>query len=210
MIKMLIVDDHPIFRRGLKDLLEDSFGVIKIDEASDGSEALRLAEMNHYDVTLLDISMPGRGGLEIIKEIKKANSSTSVLMVSAYPEEQYAIRAIKSGALGYITKKSVGEELVGAVKSALKGESYISASIAQKMAFEIRGDSEKPPHEKLSNREYEVMCMIASGDTVSKIAEKLCLSVKTISTYRSQMLNKMNMKNNSEITHYSIKNNLVE
>ena len=210
MMRVLIADDHPIFRRGLKELLKDSFDKISIDEAGDGNEVMNLIRKNDYDVVLLDIAMPKRSGLDVLKDIKKERPGLSVLMLSAYPEEQYAIRAMKSGASGYLTKKSVADELVSAVKKASQGGNYLTSSLAEKLAFAIRDDSQLPPHEKLSNREYEVMCKIASGKTVKEIAQELCLSGKTISTYRTHILEKMDMKNNAEITYYAIKKGLVD
>ena len=210
MLRILIVDDHPIFRRGLKGLLKDSFDQITVDEAGDGNEAMGLIEKNSYHVVLLDIAMPKRSGLEVIKEIKKERPNLAVLILSAYPEEQYAIRSLKSGASGYLTKISVGDELVDAIKKVSRGGRYLTSSLAEKLAFAIMDDSQKRPHEKLSNREYEVMCMIASGKTAKKIASELCLSIKTISTYRTHILEKMDMKNNAEVTYYAIKEGLVD
>ena len=210
MIKILIADDHPIFRRGLNQLLNDSFDEVVVDEACDGKEVLSKVSENKYDVLLLDIAMPGRSGLDVLKEIKKEFPRLSVLILSGYPEEQYAIRALKTGASGYLTKKSVAKELVEAVKKVSKGESYLTASIAEKLAYAIRDDTQKAPHEKLSNREYEVMCMIASAKRVKEIAEELCLSKKTISTHRTHILEKMGLKNNAELTYYAIKRGLVE
>ena len=199
-----------IFRRGLNQLLNDSFDEVVVHEAYDGNEVVNKVSENKYDVLLLDIAMPGRSGLDVLKDIKKEYPKLSVLILSGYPEEQYAIRALKSGASGYLTKKSVAKELVEAVKKVSKGEIYLTASIAERLTYAIREDTQKAPHEKLSNREYEVMCMIASGKRVTEIAIELCLSKKTISTHRTHILEKMRLKNNAEITYYAIKRELVD
>jgi len=210
MIKILIADDHPIYRRGLKELLYDSFDDVTIDEAANSNQALSYVNKNSYQIILLDIAMPGRSGLDIIKDIKKASSKLSVLMLSAYPEEQYAIRALKSGASAYLTKKSVPDELIKAIKKVLHGGKYLTSSLAEKLAFAIEENNERPLHEKLSNREYQIMCMIASGKTVKIIADELNLSENTVSTYRTRTLEKMNLKNNAELTYYAIKHELID
>jgi len=209
MIKVLIADDHPIVRQGLRQILSESGDISVTGEAGSSQDALNQVWKDSFDVVLLDISMPGRSGLEIIKEIKAEGSKTAVLILTAYPEEQYALRAIKSGASGYLVKKSAPEELVQAIMKVSQGGRYISPSLAEKLAFNLE-TGEISPHDKLSNREYQIMCMIASGKTVNEIGEELSLSVKTISTHRARLLLKMNMKNNSELTHYTIKNGLVD
>ena len=210
MLRVLIADDHEIVRKGLGKVLAETFQPIKIDEAGNGQEALSKVARSEYDLVVLDLKMPGKSGLDVLKEIKQHRPKLPVLILSMHPEEQFAIRAIRAGASGYLTKECAGDELVLATRKALKGERYISGSLAQILAGELDSDSEKPLHEILSDREYQVMLMIASGKTVGAIAGELCLSVKTISSYRTNILLKTGMKNNSEITHYAIKNELVD
>lgn len=208
-IKILIADDHPIVREGFKQVLSETSDMVVDDEASNGQEVLNLVRKNKYDVILLDISMPGRSGLEILKELRSENPKLPVLIVSIYPEEQYAVRAFRAGASGYLTKASAPNELIAAIRKVSKGGRYISSSLAEKLTYYLDVDATKAPHEALSDREYQVMLLIASGKTVTEIAEDLCLSVKTISTYRSHILEKMKMKNNAEITLYAVQNKLV-
>ena len=210
MIKILIADDHPVVRKGLKEIIEVTPDMMVGDEASNGQEALEKVRKSDFDVVLLDISMPGRSGLDILKELKSEKPELAVLILSMHPEEQYAVRVLKAGASGYLTKESAPDELVAAIRKASTGRKYVSSSLAEKLALYLEIDDERPLHETLSDREYEVMRMIASGKTISEIAKKLFLSVKTISTYRSRILEKMRMKSNAELTHYAIKNRLVE
>ena len=210
MIKILIADDHPVVRKGLKEIIEETPDMVVGGEASNGQEVLENVRKSDYDVVLLDISMPGRSGLEILKELKSEKPELSVLILSIHPEEQYAVRALKAGASGYLTKESAQDELIAAIRKASTGRKYISSSLAEKLAFYLEIDTEKPLHETLSDREYEVMCMIASGKTIKEIAEELFLSVKTISTYRSRILEEMRMKSNVELTHYALKHGLVD
>jgi two-component system invasion response regulator UvrY len=210
MIKILVADDHAIVREGLKQIISETPDMVVAAEASSTQEVLNKVWEDNYDVVLLDISMPGRGGLDVLKELKDEKPKLPVLILSIYPEEQYAMRALKAGASGYLTKESAPDELIAAIKKISQGRKYVSASLAEKLAFEMEIGTEKPPHEMLSDREYQVMCMIAEGKTIKEIAGELSLSVKTISTYRSRILEKMRMKNNAELTHYAIKNHLVE
>jgi two-component system, NarL family, invasion response regulator UvrY len=210
MIKILIADDHPIVRQGFKQVLSETADLVVADEAGNGQEVLALVARKDYDVILLDISMPGKNGLEVLKELRMTNTKIPVLILSIYPEEQYAIRALKAGASGYLTKASAPEELISAIRKVSRGGKYISSSLAEKIAYELDGDAEKAPHDTLSDREYQILLMIASGKTVSDIADEMCLSVKTVSTYRSRILDKMKMKNNAELTTYAIRNKLVE
>lgn len=210
MINIIVADDHPLIRQGLRKVATATDEIVVGDEAGTSAEVLNKLRKDAYDVVVLDISMPGKSGLEVIKEIKKEFPKTAVLVLSAYPEEQYALRALRSGASGYLTKETAVNELIGAVKKVAGGGKYISASIAEELAFAIQDDSNKAPHEKLSNREYQVMCMIASGKTLRDVAEELFLSVKTIGTHRSRILAKMNMKNNAELTYYAVKLGLVQ
>jgi two-component system invasion response regulator UvrY len=191
-------------------VLAETLQPIKIDEAKNGQEALGKALKNAYDLVVLDIKMPGKSGLDVLKEIKQQQPKMPVLILSMHPEEQFAIRAIRAGASGYLTKECAGDELVLAVRKALKGERYVSSSLAEIMAGELDSDSGKPLHEVLSDREYQVLLMIASGKPVGAIAKELCLSAKTISSYRANILLKTRMKNNAEITHYAIQNKLVD
>lgn len=210
MLKILIADDHPIVLTGLKQILEEAPEKVVCEEAQDGHGVLRKIAGNIYDLILLDIAMPGINGLDCLKQVKKAHPRLPVLIISMYPEEQYAVRALKAGASGYLTKQSAPDELLLAIKKVLSGRKYVSASLAEKLAWELEKDAGDRPHEKLSDREYQVLRLIASGRTTTQIAEELFLSVKTISTYRARLLEKMKLKNNAELTHYAIKNQLVE
>ncbi|MGE5789885.1 MAG: response regulator [Syntrophaceae bacterium] len=210
MLRILVADDHEVVRKGLVKVLAETLQPIKVDEASNGQEAMSKIWKGGYDLVVLDMKMPGKGGLDVLKEIKQHQPKLPVVILSMHPEEQFAIRAMRAGASGYLTKECAGEELVLAIRKALKGGKYISDSLAQLLAGELDSDSEKPLHEVLSDREYQVMLMIASGKPVGTIAKELCLSVKTISSYRANILLKTRMKNNAEITHYAIQNKLVD
>ena len=210
MLKILVADDHTIVREGLKQILGEVHDMIVAGEASDGSEALRKVREDHYDLVLLDISMPGIGGLDVLKQLKSEKPDLPVLMLSMYPEEQYAVRTLKAGASGYLTKESASNELIAAIRKVSSGGKYVTSSLAEKLASCLDTHSDKPVHERLSDREYQVVRMIASGKTVTEIADALSLSVKTISTHRSRALIKMGMKTNAEITYYAIKHGLVE
>ncbi len=210
MIRILIADDHPIYRKGLKQLLDDSLDQVVLDEAGNSSEVLNKVHENDYDVLLLDIAMPGRSGLDIIKEVKSERPKLSILMLSAYPEEQYAIRALKSGASGYLTKKSAADELVEAIKKVSRGGKYLTSTLAERLAFAIEEDTEKLPHERLSDREYQVMCMIAGGKTIKEISDELLLGETTVRTYRIRSLEKMKLKNDPEFIHYAVKHGLLD
>ena len=210
MLKILIADDHPIVRQGLKQILSEEFEIEALGEAQNSQEVLELVRKKDWDIVVLDITMPGRGGIEVLKELKTQKPKLPVLILSMHPEDQYAVRVLKAGAAGYLTKESVQDELVKAIKKILGGGKYVSPSLAEKMAFDLETKTEKPLHETLSDREYQVMLLIGLGKTVSQIAEKLSLSVKTIDTYRTRILEKMKMKTNAELMHYVIKNKLVE
>ena len=210
MIQILIADDHSIVRQGLKQILAGIPDMVVSDEAADAKEVLDKIKKKHYDVVVLDIGMPDRSGLDVLKELKSRHPKLPVLILSMYPEEQYAVRALRAGASGYMTKESAPDELVGAIWKVAQGKKYISPSLADTLASSLVVDSEKPLHEALSDREYQVMCMIASGKTVSEIAVKLSLSVKTISTFRTRILEKLGKKNNAELTHYAIAHRLVD
>ena len=210
MLRILIADDHEVVRKGLGKVLVETLQPVQVDEAANGQEAVTKVLKNEYSLVVLDIKMPGKSGLDVLKEIKQRRPKLPVLILSMHPEEHFAIRAIRAGASGYLTKECAGDELVLAIRKALKGERYISGSLAEILAGGLEGDPEKPPHEILSDREYQVMLMIASGKTVGGIAKELCLSAKTISSYRTNLLLKMGMKNSAEITHYAIQNKLVD
>ena len=210
MIRVLIADDHAIVREGLKQILLETSDIVIIDEAGDGPETLDKAFNNDYDIVLLDITMPSGSGLDVLKQLKSEKPKLPVLILTIHPEERYAVRVLRAGASGYITKNSPPNELIAAVRKVSQGGIYVSPILAEKLAFELKTDTNKPLHELLSDREYQVMCMIASGKTVKEIAEELLLSIKTISTYREHILRKMNMKNNVEITHYAIENGLID
>jgi two-component system invasion response regulator UvrY len=209
MIKILIADDHTIVREGLKQIISDIPGMEVTDEARNGNEALSKIRKGGFDVVLLDISMPGKSGLETLKEIRLEDQTLPVLILTMHPEEQYAIRVLKAGASGYVTKESAPDELITAIRKVTNGGKYISASLAETLVFHLDVDTEKPLHETLSDREYQVLCKISSGNTISEIAKEMTLSVKTISTYRTRILEKMGMKSNAELTYYAIKNELV-
>jgi len=210
MLRILIADDHPLFRRGLKQIIAETPDMVVADEAADGREALSKAATGDYDVVLLDITMPFHSGVDVLSQLRNERPTLPVLMLSMHPEEQYAVRALRAGASGYVTKESAPEELVAAIRKVSGGGKYVSASLAERLAAIVQGDGEALPHETLSHREHQVMCLIASGKTVSEAARELSLSVKTISTYRARILEKLNLKNNAELMRYAIKNQLVE
>lgn len=207
MIKILIADDHAIVRRGLRQILAETHDMVVAGEAYDGQDLLHKVMAEHWDVVILDISMPGRGGLDTLKQLKSEHPKLPVLMLTMHPEDQYAIRVLRAGASGYLTKESAPDHLVKAIRKVAGGGKYISPHLAEKLAFSLES-IDRPLHEILSDREFQVMRLIASGKTVKEIGEELSLSVKTISTYRTRILEKMKMKNNAEITHYMIKKEL--
>ena len=209
-MKILIVDDHAVVRQGIKQIITDMDGPIEVGEAGNGSDAVRMLREGQWDMVLLDINLPGKNGIEVLKQIKGEWKKLPVLMLSMYSEDQYAMRAIRSGASGYMTKETAPDELLNAVNKVMRGGRYISAEVAEKLVFDQDDAGDELPHHELSDREYEVLRFIASGNSVSEIAEQLNLSVKTISTYRSRILEKMKMKHNAELTHYAIKHELVE
>lgn len=209
-LKILIADDHPIVRQGLRQILAAEPDVGAIGEAETGQKVLELVRKQHWDVVVLDITMPGRSGLDVLKELKNERPKLPVLVLSAHPEDQYAVRVLKAGAAGYMTKEKAPEELIKAIRKVLGGRKYLSESLAEKLAFDLDTDTEKPLHKTLSDREYEVMLMIASGRTATQISKKLYLSVKTISTYRARILEKMGMKNNAELMRYALQNRLID
>ncbi len=209
MIKILIADDHPIVRRGLKEIVSQEPDMTVAGEAQNAREALGLIRKQKWDVLILDITMPDGDGLEVLKQVKRERSKLPVLVLSVHSEDQYAVRLLKSGAAGYMTKESAPEELVKAIRKVVAGGKYISSSLAEKLAFDLESGGE-PTHETLSNREFQVMLKIAAGKKLRQIAEELFLSVETVSTYRARILDKMRMKTNAELTHYAIKNRLID
>lgn len=209
MISILVADDHSVVRKGLKLILEEGFPGANVVEVSNAEETIEKVLQQHWDVVISDLSMPGRSGLDALQQIKQINAKTPVLILSIHPEEQYAMRALKSGASGYLSKEMAPDELVKAVEKVMSGKKYITPSIAEKLASIFDEDTEKALHENLSDREFAVLKLIAKGKSVSEIAESLFLSVTTVSTYRSRIMSKMNMKNNAEITLYAIDNKLI-
>jgi DNA-binding NarL/FixJ family response regulator len=210
MIKVLIADDHAVVLEGLKQILSETADISVVAEAANGQAVLDKVRSTQVDVVVLDIAMPGRSGLDILLHLKRERPNLPVLVLSIHPEDQYAVRVLKAGASGYLTKESAPEQLITAIRKVVIGGKYVSPALAEKLAFDLEADVDKPLHETLSDREYEVLCLIALGKTVKEIADKLSLSVKTISTYRSRILEKMKMKNNAELTHYVIRQGLVE
>ena len=208
MPDFLVVDDHPVVRKGICQILDDIPGHVQIREASDSREALKEIQSTKFDVVLLDINMPGRSGLGLLEDIKASHPDLKVLIVSMYPEEQYAIRALKAGASGYLTKESASNELLAAVDKVLKGGRYITQSIAEKIFDAI--DQKGPPHDLLSNRELEVMIQIAKGRSLREIGQILSLNEKTISTYRSRILEKMDLSSNADIVRYALQSKLID
>ncbi|HRR70097.1 MAG TPA: response regulator transcription factor [Desulfomonilia bacterium] len=210
MIRVLVVDDHPIVREGLKQILSNTEDILVVDEADSGQAVLSSAARSNFDVVLLDISMPGRDGLEVLRELKQQKPKLPVLILSMYPEEHYAVRVLRAGASGYLTKSSAPDELISAIRKVASGRKYISSTLAERLTYELDREADRPMHEVLSDREYQVMHMISTGKSVKEIAEALGLSVKTVSTYRSRIMEKMNMKNNAEIVLYAVQNKLID
>ncbi|WP_336516422.1 response regulator transcription factor [Pollutibacter soli] len=209
-MKILITDDHAVIRRGLKQILLEEFPSAAIEEATDAETAIKKSLSENYDVIISDLSMPGRSGLDLLSHIRQHSSRTPVLILSMHPEEQYAIRALKAGAAGYLSKESAPEELVKAVNRVLQGRKYISTSIADKLFDELdQPNNDKPAHEQLSHREFDVFKLIAGGKSVSEISEQLTLSISTVSTYRARILTKMRMKSNAELTRYALEYKLI-
>ena len=209
MINLFVADDHTMFREMLKDSLSHEPDVIIKGEANNGEEALRKLLAADYDVILLDIAMPGLNGLEVLSKLRAAKPQSKVLMLSMYSEDQYALRAFRAGASGYLTKNEATKELISAIHKIAQGEKYVNSQVAAKLLFQMTGVEDKTGHEKLSNREYEVMLMIASGKSIKQIARELKLSVSTVSTLKKRMLTKMNMKDASEITHDVLQEGLL-
>jgi DNA-binding NarL/FixJ family response regulator len=209
MTRILIADDHIIVRKGLRQILLEEFPSAIIEEVGDAEEMIKKIITAAWDVVISDLSMPGRSGLEALQQIRQINANLPVLILSIHPEEQYALRVLKAGASGYLSKDLAADELVTAVQRVMLGKKYITASIAEKLVASIDQDSEKRPHEYLSDREFSVLKSLAAGRSVSEIAETLFLSVTTVSTYRSRLMTKMNMKKNADLTLYAVENKLL-
>jgi len=210
MIRVLIADDHTVVRQGLRQILSQDPQLEVIGEAVNGAEVLAMVDGLKLDALVLDITMPGKNGLDVLKELRRKHPALPVLVLSMHPEDQFAIRMLRAGAAGYITKESAPEELIGALKKVCKGGKYVSPQLAEKLAVFIEDDKGRPLHEQLSDREYQVMNMLALGKTVSEIADELLLSAKTVSTYRTRVLEKMKMTTNADLTRYALQNHLVQ
>ena len=209
-MKVLIADDHPVVRQGLRQMLALETDLTVVGEARNGQEVVELSRRVPWEVAVLDYNMPGKNGLELIKELRQRYPGRAVLVLSMYPEDRYAVRALKAGAAGYLTKESAPEELVSAIRKVAGGGRYVTPTLGEKLALELEDNRGKPLHETLSDREYQVMWMIASGKTVRQIADELFLSPNTVSTHRTRILRKMNMKGNAELMHYAIAHHLVD
>ena len=210
MIRILVADDHPVVRQGLKQIVAGTTDIFVVDEAATGQEVLDKVRSNYFDVVLLDITMPGASGLDILKQLRSERPELAILILSMHSEEQYAARVLRAGASGYLAKESAPDELVAAVRKISLGGKYVSPSLAEKLASELAVDTQEPLHQTLSDREYETMRLLASGKTTAEIAQQLSLSPKTISTYRSRILEKMGMRSNTELTLYAVQNGLLD
>lgn len=209
-MKVLVADDHSVVRKGLIMIVKEMPEVVHVDEAKNGFEALSMVESNNYDALILDISMPDKNGLDVLSDLKISNPDLPVLVLSTYPEELYAVRAFKAGASGYLNKNAASDELAIAIRKVASGRKYISSTLAEQLALSIGSDSKKLPHERLSDREFQVFRLVAEGKTLNQIAESLFLSSKTISTYKTRILEKMNLNTSAEITRYAINNKLID
>lgn len=210
MLKVLVADDHTLIREGLKKILKTAEDISVVLEAENAREVIEQIKKEDLDVVILDISLPGKSGLELLKDLKKDHPKLPVLILSMHPEDRFATRALKAGASGYVTKESAVEELIKAVRKVVQGKKYVSPGLAEKLAFDLGADAEKPPHENLSDREYQILCLIASGKTVRQIAGELFLSKSTVTTYRTRILEKMNMKTDAELIRYALQNQLID
>lgn len=210
MIRIVLADDHLIVRRGLKQILGEEVDFEVVGEAADGGQTLKLVQESSFDVLVLDMSMPGRSGVELIKLIKTEKPRLPILVLTMHQEEQYAVRAIKSGAKGYLTKESAPEQLVSAIRKLAAGGAFITPAVAERIAMDFGAPTDEAPHTQLSNREYQIFEMIVAGKAVTAIADELCLSVKTVSTHKARILQKMRMSNSAELIHYAIEHLLVD
>jgi len=210
MIRVLVADDHAVVRRGLLQILEEVPAMIVAGEAATGRQVLQAVQREDYDVLVLDIAMPDGGGLEVLRQLKSLKPDLPVLILSMYSEKQYALRTLKTGAAGYLTKESAPDELIAAILRVARGGRYVTQSLAAELAVALAGELEQEPHETLSDREYQVMCLLAAGYTVTEIATELSLSVKTVSTYRIRMMDKLGLKRTAEIIRYALERGLVK
>ena len=210
MISILVVDDHALIRKGLKMLLEENSDFVVTGEAETGNQAINMVREQHYDLVLLDISLPDKHGMDVLKQIKIDDPAIKVIVLSMYPEDQYGVRSLKAGAMGYVNKQSASGKLISAIQQVINGKKYISALLAEQMLSSLIGESQDLLHQTLSNREYQTLCLMATGNSLTEISETMALSPKTVSVYRARMLEKMGFKNNAEAIHYAISNHLVE
>ena len=210
MISILVVDDHALIRKGLKQLLDDTEDIRVTGEAETGLQALQMAREQRYDLILLDIALPDKNGIDVLKQLKQEQPDIKVIVLSMYPEDQYGVRSLKAGASGYLNKQSAPDQLIGAIQQVISGKKYIGEIMAEQLLNSMIGNSEELMHQTLSNREYQTLCLIASGKTLTEIAESMTLSPKTVSVYRARMLEKMGFKNNAEAIHYAISYHLVD
>lgn len=210
MPNILVVDDHALIRKGLKQLLEDSADLKVTGEAESGIQAINMVRTQHFDLMLLDINLPDMHGIEVLKRFQSERPDIKIIVLSMYPEDQYGVRALKAGAMGYINKQSASETLISAIRQVLNGKKYISELLAEQLLNNLIGESQELMHQSLSNREYQTLCLMASGKSLSDISEIMALSPKTVSVYRSRMLAKMGFTNNAEAIHYAISHHLVE
>lgn len=210
MSRILIVDDHAVVRAGLRQFLLEDATIKEVQEAATGDQALDLLRQSRWDLLILDINMPGRNGIDILKHVVAGCPDTRILVLSGYPENQYALNVLRAGASGYLPKESAPEELLKAVRCILHGKRYVSSALADKLVSDLGSDRDKPAHSDLSQREFQIFCKLATGASVSEIAVELCLSVKTVSTYRSRLLEKMSFRTNADITSYALRNGLIQ
>ncbi|PIV14995.1 MAG: DNA-binding response regulator [Gallionellales bacterium CG03_land_8_20_14_0_80_55_15] len=210
MIKILVVDDHALIRKGLKQLLEDSPNLQVTGEAASGNEAITRVRAEHFDLLLLDINLPDKHGIEVLKQLKSEQPELKIIVLSMYPEEQYGVRALKAGAMGYLNKQSASDTLITAISQVVSGKKYISETLAEQLLNNLIGESQELMHQSLSNREYQTLCLMASGKSLSEISTIMTLSPKTVSVYRNRMLAKMGFANNAEAMHYAISHHLIE
>jgi two-component system, NarL family, invasion response regulator UvrY len=209
VIKVMVADDHAVVRRGLRQILAETTDILVQGEAAAAPDVLTLVREQRWDVVILDIGLPGGNGIDLIGQIRRERAEARVLILTVHSEEQYAVRAIRAGAAGFLTKESAPEKLIDAVRKIASGGRFLSPELAETLASLVAGEATGQPHDRLSDREFEVLKMLASGQTVSQVAQRLSLSVKTISTHRTRILKKMNMRSNAELTHYALKNGLV-
>jgi len=210
MIRILIADDHSLIREGFKKFIDREVDMAVVGEAQNAAQVYEFLENNECDVIVLDINMPGKSGMDLLAELKELNLNIKILILSMHPEDRFAVRALKLGASGYLTKESAPEELIKAIQKIHSGGKYVSQNLAEKLASDLDEAGDQAPHEKLSDREYQVLCLLGAGKTAQEISEKLCISLSTVNTYRSRVLEKMNLSSNAEIIRYAIKNNLVD